>query len=148
MLLKIFLMFVTCFSVNAMNFAEAYAYVPCYPTESKSEMLTPRVDCTTLDEVMKSDVDSSTIRQTIKKSVQPHKTEPVDYKMLEEGTQTILIWGPYGEIIGVYEDLPRFQENISELEKLQKSLKVAAIFYKSHAIANTFLLGGAFYKSR
>lgn len=147
MFLRSFFIFVACFSVNAMNIADAYAYVPCYLTESRSKMPNPRVDCATLEEVRKSDVHSSTIRQTIKKSVEPHQTEPVNYKKLEEGTQTILIWGPYGELIGVYEDSPRSQENISELEKLQKSLKTDMIFYNSHAIANTILLGGAFYYS-
>lgn len=129
-----------------MYIAEAYAYVPCCPTESRSEMLTPRVDCATLEEVRKSDVHSSTIRQTIKKSVEPHQTESFDSKKLHQGTP-VIICDPYGGVIGVYEDSLCSQENISELEKLQKSLKTDMIFYNSHAIANTILLGGAFYYS-
>ncbi len=33
------------------------------------------------------------------------------------------------------------------LDELNQSVKISKIFYKSHAIVNTFLLGGAFYQS-
>ena len=127
MLLKIFLMFVTCFSANAMDF-ELYYLFP-----------------------VGSPVGSPTKRKTGGKLVNPQPQ--VDYMNIEAGTQSVavytptIIWGPYGEVIGVYEDSLRSQENISELEELQKSLKISKMLYKSHAIANTFLLGGAFYKS-
>jgi len=81
-----------------------------------------------------------------KKSVEPHQTESFDSKKLHQGTP-VIICDPYGGVIGVYEDSLCSQENISELEKLQESLKTDMIFYNSHAIANTILLGGAFYYS-
>ena len=87
-----------------------------------------------------SPVGSPTRRKTGGKLVNPQSLEQMN---LEEGKSVAVDH----HTTGVYVDYPGSQENDSELEKLQKSLKVAAIFYKSHAIANTFLLGGAFYKS-
>ena len=111
-----------CFSLNAMNFLEL--------------------------NLVSSPLGSPTIRQTIKKPVEQQKKiiDLVDSKKPHRGTP-VIICDPYGGVIGVYEDSPRSQENISELEKLQKSLKTDMIFYNSHAIANTFLLGGVFYQS-
>ena len=118
-----FVLVCMCFSLNAMD--EGFYPLP-----------------------VSSPVGSLTIRKSLGKHMEQQKkiVELVDYKKLEEGTP-VIICDPYGGVIGVYEDSPRSQENISELEKLQKSLKTNVMFYRSHAIANTFLLGGVFYQS-
>jgi hypothetical protein len=107
-----------CFSVNAMNFAEVDIYFP--PASSPTK--------------------SPTTRKSVKRPEGP-------YTKLEEGTQLVVIYGPYGQVTEVYEDLPCSQENVSELEKIQKSLKTDTIFYNSHAVANTLFLSGVFYYS-
>ena len=117
MLLKIFLIFAAFFSANAIDYEMGYL---CSP------------------------VGSQTMRKTVEQFADPQSQ--VDYKKLEECTP-VIICDPYGGVMGVYENSDRSRENISELEKLQKSLKTDMIFYNSHAIANTILLGGAFYSS-
>ena len=121
MLLKIFLIFAAFFSANAIDYEMGYL-------------------CS-----VGSPVGSQTMRKTVEQYADPQSQ--VDNKKLVECTQTIPICGPRGGVIGVYEYSLCSQENISELEKLQKSLKTDMIFYNSHAIANTILLGGAFYSS-
>jgi hypothetical protein len=141
MLLKIFLVFVTCFSASAIDFVEFYSFLPDSPPNSPAK--------------------SPIVRKSVKRPSEQEKTHvDIEYQKLEEANGRLegatrddnpnlfLCFDGPGYINAVYVGpSPVSSPPEESLAEINQSLKISKMFYGSHAIANTFFLSGAFYQS-
>jgi hypothetical protein len=150
MLLKIFLVFVTCFSASAMDFVEFYSFLPDSPKLSSQRKSAPN-----------SPTKSPIVRKSVKRPSEQEKTHvDIEYQKLEEANGRLegatrddnpnlfLCFDGPGYISAVYVGPTSVSSPPEEsLAEINQSLKISKMFYGSHAIANTFFLSGAFYQS-
>ncbi|MEI7494261.1 MAG: hypothetical protein WCJ92_06680 [Alphaproteobacteria bacterium] len=150
MLLKIFLVFVTCFSASAMDFVEFYSFLPDSPK--------PNIQRKSVISAPNSPTKSPTVRKSVKKQLEQEKTHvDIEYQKLEEANEGLeeakrdddpnlfLCFDGSGYISAVYVRPTSVSSPPEEsLAEINQSLKISKMFYRSHAIANTFFLSGAF----
>jgi hypothetical protein len=133
-----------------MDFVEFYSFLPDSPKLSSQRKSAPN-----------SPTKSPIVRKSVKRPSEQEKTHvDIEYQKLEEANGRLegatrddnpnlfLCFDGPGYISAVYVGPTSVSSPPEEsLAEINQSLKISKMFYRSHAIANTFLLGGVFYQS-